>query len=41
MAKAAKPKKKSKHDINVKTTLTADQQLKLAINTPVKKKAKK
>ena len=40
MAKAAKPKTKGKYDINVKTTLTADQLLKLAINTPIKKNKK-
>ena len=40
MAKAAKPKTKGKYDINVKTALTADQLLKLAISTPVKKKKK-
>ena len=39
MAKAAKPKKKKdKYDITVKTDLTADQLLKLALNTPIKKK---
>lgn len=38
MAKAAKPKKKGKYDITVKSSLTADQLLQLAINTPVKKK---
>ena len=38
MAKASKPKKKKgKYDITVKTTLSADEVLKLAINTPVKK----
>lgn len=41
MAKAAKPKIKGKYDINVKTTLTADQLLQLAINSPIKKKVKK
>ena len=43
MAKAAKPqKKKGKYDITVNTDLTADQLLKLALNTPIKKsKAKK
>lgn len=38
MAKAAKPKKKGKYDITVKSSLTADQLLQLVINTPVKKK---
>ena len=39
MAKAVKPKKKKgKYDITVKTSLTADQLLKLALNTPLKKK---
>jgi hypothetical protein len=39
MAKAVKTKpKKGKNDITVKTTLTGDQLLKLALNTPVKKK---
>lgn len=38
MAKAAKSKKKGKYDIAVKSSLTADQLLQLAINTPVKKK---
>ncbi len=39
MAKAAKPKKKKgKYDITVKTDLTADQLLKLALNTQIKKK---
>lgn len=37
MAKAAK-KKATKKDIVVKTNLSADQLLKLAINTPIKKK---
>ncbi len=38
MPKAAKPKKKKgKYDINVKTDLSADQLLQLAINTPIKK----
>ena len=42
MAKAAKPKKKKgKYDITVKTNLTVDQLLKLALNTPIKKRAKK
>lgn len=41
MAKAAKPKKKGKYDITVKSSLAPDQLLQLAINTPVKKKAKK
>ncbi len=41
MAKAAKPKsKKGKYDITVKSSLTPDQLLKLAINTPIKKKGK-
>ena len=41
MAKAAKPKKKkSKYDITVKTDLSADQLLKLALNTPIKKDKK-
>jgi len=39
MAKAAKPKKKIPN-ITVKTSLTADQLLKLALNTPIKKKSK-
>lgn len=38
MAKAAKPKKKAVPNIKVKTDLTADQLLKLALNTPIKKK---
>lgn len=39
MAKEVKPKKKAtKKDITVKTNLSADQLLKLALNTPVKKK---
>jgi len=38
MAKAAKPKVKN---ITVKTTLSADELLKAAINTPIKKKGKK
>ncbi|MEP7377026.1 MAG: hypothetical protein ABI675_26740 [Chitinophagaceae bacterium] len=43
MAKAKKaitpkPKKKGKYDITVKTDLTADQLLKLAINTPIRKR---
>ena len=37
MAKAAKSKKKSVPNITVKTSLTADQLLKLALNTPIKK----
>jgi len=39
MAKEKKPisKKKSKYDITVKTDLTADELLKKAINTPIKK----
>jgi len=41
MAKAKKPaKKKGKYDIKVKTTLTPDELLKLAINTPTKKENK-
>jgi len=40
MAKAAKPKKKAVPNITVKTELTADQLLKLALNTSIKKKAK-
>lgn len=40
MAKAVKTKKKGKYDITVKTSLTADQLMKLAINTPIKKKSK-
>jgi hypothetical protein len=39
MAKAVKTKPKK--DIIVKTSLTPDQLLKLALNTPIKKKAKK
>ena len=38
MAKAAKTKKKPVPNITVKTDLTADQLLKLALNSPVKKK---
>lgn len=41
MAKTLKPKKKGKYDISVKTNLSPDQLLQLAINTPIKKKAKK
>ena len=41
MAKATNPKKKGKYDITVKSSLTADQLLQMAINTPIKKKAKK
>lgn len=41
MAKAAKPKKKGNYDITVKTSLTADELLKLALNTPIKKKITK
>lgn len=37
MAKAAKPKKKGTKNITVKTELSADQLLKLALNTPIKK----
>lgn len=40
MAKAKKPKKKGKYDITVKADLTADQLLKLAVNTPIKKRKK-
>lgn len=45
MAKAKKttpkkPKKKGKYDITVKTDLTADQLLKLAATTPIKKKSR-
>ena len=36
MGKEAK-KKKHKYDITVKTNLSADELLKLAINTPIKK----
>ena len=39
MAKAVKTKKgKGKYDITVKTELTADELLKAALNTPIKKK---
>ena len=38
MAKAAKTKKKAVLNITVKTKLTADQLLQLALNTPIKKK---
>lgn len=39
MAKAAKKtKKKNKYDTVFKTTLTADELLQRAINTPIKKK---
>lgn len=38
MAKAAKPKKKAVPNIKVKTNLSADQLLKLALNTPLKKR---
>lgn len=31
-----KPKKKSKYDITVKSDLTADQLLKMAVDTPTK-----
>ena len=44
MAKAAKKAKKPKkpnYNITVKTDLTADQLLTMAINTPLTKKAKK
>ena len=41
MAKVVKPKKKGKYDITVKTNLTEDQLLKLALNTPIKKAIKK
>jgi hypothetical protein len=40
MAKAAKPKDKPVKNITVKTTLTADELLKAAINTPLKKNKK-
>ena len=41
MAKAVKPKKKAtKKDIVVKTNLSADQLLSLALNTPIKKRLK-
>lgn len=40
MAKAAKPKKKGKYDITVKSSLTPDQLLQMAINTLIKKKGK-
>jgi hypothetical protein len=36
MAKAAKPKKKKVPNITVKSNLTADELLKLSINTPIK-----
>ncbi len=36
MAKAKKSKKKSKYDITVKTSLTADELFKIAITTPIK-----
>ena len=38
MAKASKTKKKQVANITVKTDLTADQLLKLALNTQIKKK---
>lgn len=39
MTKTKKPtKKKGKYDITIKTDLSADQLLKLAATTPVKKK---
>ena len=42
MAKAAKPKKKKgKFDITVKTNLSGDQLLHLALNTAIKKSKKK
>lgn len=41
MAKAYKPKKKSKYDITIKINLSPDELLKLAANTPIKKKGKK
>lgn len=41
MAKAAKPKKKAVPNIKVKTDLTADQLLKLALNTPIKKRGQR
>ena len=37
MAKAVKSKKKKVPNINVKTNLTAEQLLTLALNTPIKK----
>ena len=37
MAKAIKKKKKPNYNITVKTGLTADQLLTLAINTPINK----
>ena len=40
MATIKKPKKKAVPNITVKTNLTADQLLQLAINTPIKKKRK-
>ena len=40
MAKAVKSPKKKVPNITVKTNLTADELLKLALNTPIKKKAK-
>lgn len=42
MAKATKTvKPKDKYNITVKTSLTADQLLQAAINTPIKKNKKK
>ena len=38
MAKAVKSKKKKIPNISVKTSLSADELLRLALNTPVKKK---
>ncbi|MEI9909009.1 MAG: hypothetical protein WDO71_04675 [Bacteroidota bacterium] len=40
MAKAAKPKKKGKYDLTIKSKLNPDELFKLAINTPIKKKKK-
>ena len=37
---AKQKKKKATPNITVKTNLTADQLLKLALNTPIKKKGK-
>jgi len=41
VAKAAKPKKKGKYDITVKSSLTPDQLLNLALCSPINKKNKK
>jgi len=41
MAKASKPKKKSKYDITIKTNLSPDELFKMAATTPIKKKDKK